>query len=108
MVWTAQLDARLRHVLLFSMLIFGCVAPPQSLRTQNVSTQGQLISPASSVASALGTESPYLGSVPTGVATGTVLQLSLGDALDRELKYNLGLIESDGAHAPPAPSGSGA
>jgi outer membrane protein TolC len=33
--------------------------------------------------------------VPTGRATGEVLPLSLRDALDRALKYNLGLIESD-------------
>jgi outer membrane protein TolC len=77
------------------MLIFDCVALPQWLRAQTASTQGQIISPASSVSSALGTESPYLGSVPTGAPTGRVLQLSLGDALDRGLKYNLGLIESD-------------
>ena len=95
MVWTQELDARLRRMLLASMLIFECLAPPQLLRAQTTSPQGQLISPASSVSSALGTESPYLGSVPTGVPTGTVLQLSLSDALDRGLKYNLGLIESD-------------
>ena len=56
---------------------------------------GQLVSAPSSVSSALGTESPYLGSVPSGAPTGTVLQLSLSDALDRGLKYNLGVIESD-------------
>src|SRR6266566_5215125 len=95
MVWTQQLDARLRQMLLASMLIFECLAPRQSLRAQTTSIQGQLISPASSVSSALGTESPYLGSVPTGAPTGTVLPLSLGDALNRGLKYNLGLIESD-------------
>jgi outer membrane protein TolC len=39
--------------------------------------------------------SPFLGSVPTGEATGTTLQLSLRDALDRALKHNLGLIQSD-------------
>lgn len=40
-------------------------------------------------------ESPFLGSVPAGEATGTTLQLSLRDALDRALKQNLGLIQSD-------------
>jgi outer membrane protein TolC len=40
-------------------------------------------------------QSPFLGSVPTGEATGTTLQLSLRDALDRALKHNLGLIQSD-------------
>lgn len=40
------------------------------------------------------TQSPFLGSVPTGQATGTTLDLSLHDAFDRALKYNLGVIES--------------
>ena len=39
--------------------------------------------------------SRFLGSVPTGQATGTALPLSLKDAFDRALTYNLGLIESD-------------
>jgi outer membrane protein TolC len=33
--------------------------------------------------------------VPTGQATGTTLSISLKDAFDRSLKYNLGVIESD-------------
>jgi outer membrane protein TolC len=41
------------------------------------------------------TQSPFSGSVPTGQATRTVLKLSLHDAFDRALKYNLGAIESD-------------
>src|SRR6516164_8054084 len=40
-------------------------------------------------------QSPFSGSVPTGQATGTVLPLSLREAFDRALKYNLGVIESD-------------
>lgn len=39
-------------------------------------------------------QSPFLGSVPAGQATGTTLDLSLHDAFDRALKYNLGVIES--------------
>lgn len=39
-------------------------------------------------------QSPFLGSVPTGQATGTVLDLSLKEAFERALKYNLGVIES--------------
>jgi len=41
------------------------------------------------------TQNPLLGSVPTGKATSTPLPLSLKDALDRGLKYNLGVIEAD-------------
>ncbi len=43
----------------------------------------------------LGTQSPYLGSVPSGPATGTVIKLSIRDALERGLRYNLGVVESD-------------
>ena len=39
-------------------------------------------------------QNPFLGSVPTGQTTGTTLDLSLHDAFDRALKYNLGVIES--------------
>lgn len=40
-------------------------------------------------------QSPFQGSVPTGQATGTTLALTLKDAFDRALKYNLGAIQSD-------------
>jgi len=40
------------------------------------------------------TESPFLGSVPTGLATETKLELSLKEAFKRALEYNLGVIES--------------
>ncbi len=49
----------------------------------------------SGVASSLSGQSPFLGSVPVGKANGAVIPLSISDALDRGLKYNLGLIESD-------------
>ncbi len=39
-------------------------------------------------------QSPFLGSVPTGQATATPLPLTIRDAVDRALKYNLGVIES--------------
>ena len=38
--------------------------------------------------------SSFFGSVPTGQASGTTLELSLKDAFARALKYNLGAIES--------------
>jgi outer membrane protein TolC len=49
----------------------------------------------SGVTSNIGGQSPFLGSVPTGKATETAIPLSIRDALERGLKYNLGLIESD-------------
>jgi outer membrane protein TolC len=45
---------------------------------------------------AVGTsQTPFLGSVPTGQATSAPLALPLKEALTRALKYNLGAIESD-------------
>ncbi len=38
---------------------------------------------------------PFAGSIPQGKATNTVLDLSLEDAVDRGLKYNLGLYLSE-------------
>jgi outer membrane protein TolC len=38
--------------------------------------------------------SPFFGSVPSGQATGTTLDLSLKQAFERALKYNLGAVES--------------
>jgi outer membrane protein TolC len=49
----------------------------------------------SGAAPAAAQQSPFLGSVPTGHPTGTTLALSLKDALNRALKYNLGIIQSD-------------
>src|SRR5262249_58874316 len=46
-------------------------------------------------AAATSAQNPFLGSVPTGQATATTLSLSLKEAFDRALKYNLGVIESD-------------
>ena len=40
-------------------------------------------------------QSPFLGSVSSGQATGTALELSLKDAFARALQYNLGGIESE-------------
>jgi len=40
-------------------------------------------------------QSPFQGSTPNGQPTGTTLALSLKDAFDRALKFNLGTIESE-------------
>jgi outer membrane protein TolC len=37
-------------------------------------------------------QNPFLGGTPAGQVTAGVIDLSLGDALDRALKYNLGLL----------------
>ena len=43
-------------------------------------------------------QNPYLGSVPAKATNGTV-EISLQDAIDRGLRYNLGLVESNLASA---------
>ena len=84
-----------RNALAAAALFYVASAAP--LRAQGATGQVQFTPPAStvSVSTALAQQTPFLGSVPTGQATGTVISLSLNDALDRGLKYNLGLIESD-------------
>lgn len=55
---------------------------------------------ATSLSSAAGQQNPFLGSVPSGPPTPGVLQLSLAEAIQRGLRYNLGLlIASDQAEA---------
>ena len=39
--------------------------------------------------------SPNYGSVPSGPATNEVLRLTLSEAINRAVRYNLGAIESD-------------
>lgn len=39
-------------------------------------------------------QNPFLGSVPTGQATGGVIDLSFSEAIDRGLRFNLGVIEN--------------
>jgi len=48
-----------------------------------------------SLTSGFGGQNPYLGGVPSGEPTPGVLILSLKDAIDRGLKYNLGLLLSE-------------
>ncbi len=85
----------LQNVLLASALICVSAMGVRPLCAQTSATQLDTPAPSSSVTGALASQSPFLASVPTGSPTGAVLTLSLSDALDRGLKYNLGLIESD-------------
>ena len=80
-----------------SAVICLTAATPRLLLAQNATALAPVVIPTSpvSVSGELGTQSQYLGSVPTGKPTGTVIPLSLSEALDRGLKSNLGAIESD-------------
>ena len=72
----------------FAASALFCITATAPLLAQTSAVQGQVVSPLSpvSVSATLGTQSPYLGSVPTGKATGTVIPLSLSDSLERGLK----------------------
>jgi outer membrane protein TolC len=48
-----------------------------------------------STVSASSGQNPYLGSVPSGTATPQVLRLTLKEAIERGLRYNLALLLSD-------------
>lgn len=61
---------------LILMFAWSSVAEAQQTRTGNISPT-------------------FLGSVSQGALTGTVIPLSIPDAIDRALKYNLGTIISD-------------
>ena len=82
-----------RNTFAVSALFCVAAAGPQQLLAQGSGNPPQV--PTVSISNTLEGQSPYLGSVPTGKATGTVIPLSLNDALDRGLKYNLGLVNSD-------------
>ena len=67
-------------------LASGIIATPRTINPAANSTNPS--------ASAGQKQNPFLGSVPTGVATSGVMDLSLGEAIDRGLRANLGVIEN--------------
>ena len=76
----------------------GFNTPSASASVSSSSAQESSASPSggeSSQPAAYGSsQSPFLSSVPEGKATGTVLPLSIKDAIDRALRSNLGLLLS--------------
>jgi outer membrane protein TolC len=82
--------------------VSGQTAAPAASQAYGTAGAGQLVTvtptggqPSPGTAPGVTTQGPFQGSVPTGKATGTVLPITLKDALDRALKYNLGIIQSD-------------
>src|SRR6266481_930513 len=71
--------------------------PDASLELGSISTP-RTINPAvnSNTPSSLAgqQQNPFLGSVPTGRATATPIELSLQQAVERGLRFNLGVIEN--------------
>ena len=85
---------------IFSMAILMAGALVASAQSTYSITTPKPISPAEGTttpsAQATQRQNPYLGSVPAQ-STGTILRLSLEEALARGLHYNLGLVESEHA-----------
>src|SRR5437660_5204636 len=81
MFWNQQARELLSPFSLLLILLLGAPPPSAGQTAGAGATSGQA-------------QRPLLGSVPTGQATGTMLALSLKEAFDRALKYNLAVIES--------------
>lgn len=90
----------LRAGLMFAVTAVAWAQNPNPL-SYSISTP-RPISPAEGTttpsAQATQRQNPYLGSVPSK-NTGTKIELSLGSAIERGLRYNLGLIEANQASA---------
>lgn len=99
----------MKKLINFAVLSLLFAVPEAVLSQAGADLQGYSIStprpinPAASTTnpSALATQgqNPYLGSTPSGKATDEVVPLSLHEAVERGLRYNLGLIESNLANA---------
>jgi outer membrane protein TolC len=77
--------------LLFTTLAFGPTLRAQySLQSTTIGSQAPTGAPSSASAQSL-----YFGSVPNGKATTSVMQLSLKEAIQRGLRYNLAILIGD-------------
>jgi outer membrane protein TolC len=95
----------MKRLINFAVLSLPFALPVAVVSQTQTDPQGYSIStprpinPAASTTnpSALATQNqnPYLGSTPSGKVTAEVMELSLRDAVERGLRYNLGLIESN-------------
>ena len=73
----------------------GTTGSPSSYGTTRAATPSVGGPSSAGPAPGVASQTPFQGSVPTGQPTGTTLPLSLKEALDRALRYNLGAIQSD-------------
>jgi outer membrane protein TolC len=72
------------HSLAITLVLLLCAQEPSAAQSGQAGASPPTLS-----------QNPLLGSVPTGQATSTPLSLSLKDALNRALNYNLGVIEAN-------------
>ena len=88
--WTRRARRRQLHAVGFATLTFSGAALAAA---QSSVGPASATSYATTPSSTLG-QGPLIGSVPNGTATSEILHLTLRDAIDSALKYNLGSIES--------------
>lgn len=96
MLYTRSISPRLRITATVVTFILGLF--PFSLAQEGGSLTTRQVSPGVSVSTVLqqlsAAENPLSGSVPHGTATADTVPLTLLDAIDRGLKFNLGLVLS--------------
>jgi outer membrane protein TolC len=93
-------NARTNSLLLAALFFAWTCATAQTGPAMNSysagATESDTTAPSASMQQASG-ESPFLGSAPAGAVQPGVMPLSLNDAINRGLKYNLGILMSDQA-----------
>lgn len=87
-----RLFGPVQGLVLILMLVSAVWA--QTAQPANNAGQSTETTPSDTVTASINGQAPFLGSVPTGKPTGTIIPLSITDAIEQGLKYNLGLIES--------------
>ncbi|MGH9401320.1 MAG: TolC family protein, partial [Terriglobia bacterium] len=85
---------RISAVILLAVLLLAVSGASAWGQTQVPGTLGYETSAAAS-GGVSSSQSPFTGSVPQGKASSTVLPLSVKDAIERSLKYNLGILFSE-------------
>src|SRR5437762_13218067 len=94
---TKSLSFRWSHFILIVAITHALPARAQTAASTAVTTFGTGTALGSSIqgtTSPIPANSPFLGGMPTGKATADTLQLPLRNAIDRGLRYNLGLVLS--------------
>ncbi|HEV2247706.1 MAG TPA: TolC family protein [Terriglobia bacterium] len=95
-------NARAASLLLAALILAWTCAAAQTSPALNTSSAGATETESESNASTVSLQplpgdNPFLGSAPPGAAQPGVMPLSLNDAINRGLKYNLGILMSDQA-----------
>ncbi len=87
-------SATSKYLLIGASLLFSAGAAAQGTGFTQPLPQVQTGTSAPSLSSATGQQNPFLGGVPSGPTTAGVLKLSMLEAIQRGLRYNLGLLLS--------------